>query len=90
VHLSITLANDQLDAQIFNTFIIFIVCKRKVFTFINNAADYIIVILDNSLLFRVTIPDAILTFKNRASYIYRTGVPLPSRCRIIYIFFQQI
>jgi len=30
-----------------------------------------------------------LTFKNRASYIY-TGVPLPSRCCILYIFFQQI
>ena len=28
-----------------------------------------------------------LTFKNRASYIYRTGVPLPSRCCILYIFF---
>ena len=31
-----------------------------------------------------------LTFKNRASYIYRTGVPLPSRCCILYIFFHQI
>jgi hypothetical protein len=29
-----------------------------------------------------------LTFKNLASYIYRTGVPLPSRCCIIYIFFS--
>ena len=28
-----------------------------------------------------------LTFKNRASYIYRTGVPLPSRCCILYIYF---
>jgi len=27
-----------------------------------------------------------LTFKSRASYIYRTGVPLPSRCCILYIF----
>jgi len=27
-----------------------------------------------------------LTFKNRASYIYRTGVPLTSRCCILYIF----
>ena len=27
-----------------------------------------------------------LNFKNRASYIYRTGVPLPSRCCILYIF----
>jgi hypothetical protein len=31
---------------------------------------------------------AFLTFKNRASYIYRTGVPLPSRCCILYIFFS--
>jgi len=30
------------------------------FTLINNAANYIIVILDNSLVFRVTIPDAVL------------------------------
>jgi len=30
-----------------------------------------------------------LTFKNRASYIYRTGVPLPSRCYILYIFFNK-
>jgi len=30
-----------------------------------------------------------LTFKNRASYIYRTGVPLPSRCCISYIFFSK-
>jgi len=30
-----------------------------------------------------------LTFKNRASYIYRTGIPLPSRCCILY-FFQQL
>jgi len=29
-----------------------------------------------------------LTFKNRAS-IYRTGVPLPSRCCILYIFFNK-
>ena len=29
----------------------------------------------------------LLTFKNSASYIYRTGVPLPSRCCILYIFF---
>jgi hypothetical protein len=28
--------------------------------------------------------------KNRASYIYRTGEPLPSRFCILYIFFQQI
>jgi hypothetical protein len=30
-----------------------------------------------------------LTFKNRASYIYRTGVPLPSKCCILYIFFNK-
>jgi hypothetical protein len=30
------------------------------FTLINNAANYIIVILDNSLVFKVTIPDAVL------------------------------
>jgi hypothetical protein len=30
------------------------------FTLISNAANYIIVILDNSLVFRVTIPDAVL------------------------------
>ena len=30
------------------------------FSFIINAANYIIVILDNSLVFRVTIPDAVL------------------------------
>jgi hypothetical protein len=29
-----------------------------------------------------------LTFKNRASYIYRTGLQLPSRCCILYIFFS--
>jgi hypothetical protein len=29
-----------------------------------------------------------LTFKNLASYIYRTVVPLPSRCCILYIFFS--
>ena len=28
-----------------------------------------------------------LTFKNCASYIYRTGVPLPSKCCILYIHF---
>ena len=33
---------------------------------------------------------ATLTFKNRASYIYRTGVPLPSRCCILYIFSSNI
>jgi hypothetical protein len=32
----------------------------------------------------------LLTFKNLASYIYRTGVPTPSRCYILYIFFKQI
>jgi hypothetical protein len=31
-----------------------------------------------------------LTFKNHASYIYRTGVPLPSRCCILYIFSTTI
>jgi len=31
----------------------------------------------------------LLTFKTRASYIYRTGVPLPSRCFILYIFFSD-
>jgi hypothetical protein len=31
-----------------------------------------------------------LTFKNRASYIYRTGVPLLSRCCILYIFSATI
>jgi hypothetical protein len=30
-----------------------------------------------------------LTFKNHASYIYRTGIPLPSRCSILYIFFNK-
>jgi hypothetical protein len=29
-----------------------------------------------------------LTFKNRASYIYRTGVPLPSICLIFYFIFS--
>jgi hypothetical protein len=29
-----------------------------------------------------------LTFKNRASSICRTGVPLPSRCCILYIYFS--
>ena len=33
----------------------------------------------------VTFTTKLLTFKNRASYIYRTGVPLPSRCCILYI-----
>jgi hypothetical protein len=28
-----------------------------------------------------------LIFKSRASYIYESGVPLPSKCCIIYIFF---
>ena len=27
-----------------------------------------------------------LTFRNLASYIYRTGVKLPSRCPILYLF----
>ena len=31
-----------------------------------------------------------LTFKNRASYIYRTGIPLPSKCCILYIFSTNI
>jgi len=31
-----------------------------------------------------------LTFKNRASYIYRTDVPLPSRYCILYIFLTNI
>ena len=31
-----------------------------------------------------------LTFKNRASYIYMTGVPLPSRCCILYTFSTNI
>jgi hypothetical protein len=31
-----------------------------------------------------------LTFKNRASYIYRTGIPLTSRCCILYIFLTNI
>ena len=31
-----------------------------------------------------------LTFTNRASYIYRTGVPLPSKCCILYIFSTNI
>jgi hypothetical protein len=31
------------------------------FTFISNTANYIVVILDNSLVFRVTIPEAVLT-----------------------------
>jgi hypothetical protein len=30
----------------------------------------------------------VLTFKNRASYS-RTGVPLSSRCCILYIFFSK-
>jgi hypothetical protein len=30
------------------------------FTLVSNTANYIIVILDNSLVFRVTIPDAVL------------------------------
>jgi hypothetical protein len=29
-----------------------------------------------------------LTFKNPASYIYRTGLPLPSKCCILYILFS--
>jgi hypothetical protein len=32
----------------------------------------------------------VLTFKNHASYIYRTGVPLPSRRCILYIFSTNI
>jgi hypothetical protein len=31
-----------------------------------------------------------LTFKNHASYIYRTGIPLPSKCCILYIFSTYI
>jgi hypothetical protein len=31
-----------------------------------------------------------LTFTNRVSYIYRTGVPLPSRCCILYIFSADV
>jgi hypothetical protein len=31
-----------------------------------------------------------LTFQNRASYIYRTGVPLPTKCCILYIFSTNI
>jgi hypothetical protein len=31
-----------------------------------------------------------LNFKNRASYIYRTGAPLPSKCCILYIFSTNI
>jgi len=30
-----------------------------------------------------------LTFKKRASYIYRTGVPLPSRCLHFIYFFNK-
>jgi len=30
-----------------------------------------------------------LTFRNLASYIYRAGVPLPSRCCFLYIFFNN-
>ena len=37
---------------------------------------------------RVGCREGVLTFKNRASYTYRTGVPLPSRCCILYIFFS--
>jgi len=36
----------------------------------SNTASYIIVILDNSLVFRVTIPDAVLTLRLLMSYIY--------------------
>jgi len=32
----------------------------------------------------------LLTFKNRASYIYRKSVPLPSKCCILYIFSTNI
>ena len=32
----------------------------------------------------------LLTFKNLASYIYRTGVPLPSRYCILYFFSTNI
>jgi len=72
VHLSITLANDQLDPQIFNTFITIlymymfraISCSssggQSVLIQHCNAAIYIIVILDNSLVFRVTTQDAVL------------------------------
>jgi len=31
-----------------------------------------------------------LTFKNRTSYINRTGVPLPTKCCILYIFSTNI
>jgi len=34
----------------------------------------------------IWMPRRILTFKNRASYIHRTGVPLPSICCILYIY----
>jgi hypothetical protein len=36
------------------------VCLVICLTLISNTANYIIVILDNSLVFRVTIPDAVL------------------------------
>ena len=52
VLLSITLVSDKLDAQIFHTFITIL--------YMYNTANYIIVILDNSPVFRVTIPDAVL------------------------------
>ena len=47
-----------------------------------------------SFLIRMQYPEYRLTFKNRASYIYiyiyiyRTGVQLPSKCWILYIFFS--
>ena len=44
------------------------------FTLISNAANYITVILDNSLVFRVTIPDAVLTLRSLTLYIY--GAPI--------------
>jgi hypothetical protein len=46
--------------------------------------------IPNNFNFKIILgpPCGPLTFKNRASYIYiyRTGVPLPSRCCILYFF----
>ena len=42
------------------------------------------------LLRRLNLKIPYLTFKNRASYIYKTGVTLPSRCCILYIFSTNI
>ena len=88
MHFSITLANDQLDVQIFNTFIT--ILYMYMFRAISCSSSGGQIVLTQHLvsslsvsdrpvrrltcvpdghLLRVTIPDVVLTFKNRASCI---------------------